>query len=78
MFSDCRRGQSPGLAEQRHVVRNGRRRCSVFRPNEARWERPEIRLIDAVIEPTGIPQQPSATTFSRPALPFSTVVNTLD
>jgi len=50
MFSDCRRGQSPGLAEQRHVVRNGRKRCSVFRPNKARWERPEIRLIDAVIE----------------------------
>ena len=27
-------------------------------------------------QPTGVPQQPSATTFSRPAPPFSTVVNT--
>jgi len=26
-------------------------------------------------QPTGVPQQPSATTFSRPAPPFSTVVN---
>jgi len=48
MFGDPRRGQLPGLVEQRHLVRNGRKRRSVVRPNDARWERPETRLIDAV------------------------------
>jgi len=48
MFGDPRRGQLPGLVEQRYLVRNGRKRRSVFRPNEAGRERPERRLIEAV------------------------------
>ena len=48
MFGDPRRGQLPGLVEQRYLVRNGRKRRSVFRPNEAGRERPKTCLIDAV------------------------------
>ena len=35
MFGDPRRGQLPGLVEQRYLVRNGLKRRSVVRPNEA-------------------------------------------
>lgn len=32
-------------------------------------------IVEPQPQPTGVPQQPSATTFSRPAPPFSTVAN---
>ncbi len=42
--------ESDTFVEQRYVVLDGRKRRSVFRPNEAVWERPKARLIDAVID----------------------------
>jgi len=48
MFGDPRRGQLPGLVEQRHLAQNGHKRRSVFRPNEAGCQRSQTRLIDAV------------------------------